>query len=103
MGAGRYRMSRPVPGTLVHTILDRTLQFFQEPKNRQRIQHECIDPLLRHILDKMFPYIILTCILFSLILLMSLTSVGLLMFQLHALTKPVLTAVSESTINQIPV
>jgi len=103
MGVDRYKMSRPVPGTFVNTILDRTLQFFQEPKNRQRIQHECIDPLLRHILDKMFPYIILTCILFSLILLMSLTSVGLLMFQLHAMTKPIVTALTESTINQVSV
>ena len=103
MGVDRYRMSKSVPGTFVNTILDRTLQFFQEPKNRQRIQHECIDPLLRHILDRMFPYIILTCILFSLILLMSLTSVGLLIFQLHSITKPIVSAVTESTINQIPV
>jgi hypothetical protein len=71
------------PGTMVYTILDRAVQFFQEPKNRERIQQNCLDPMLRYILDRMFPYIILTCILFSLILLMSLTSVGLLMFQLH--------------------
>jgi hypothetical protein len=71
------------PGTMVHAILDRALQFFQEPANRERIQNQCIDPLLRHILDRVFPYIILTCILFSLILLMSLTSVGLLVFQLR--------------------
>ena len=31
----------------------------------------------------MFPYIILTCILFSLILLMSLTTVSLLVFQMR--------------------
>ena len=77
----------PVPGTMVNGVLNRALQFFQDPVNREKIQHQCIDPLLRHILDRMFPYIILTCILFSLILLMSLTSVGLLMFQLHTLSK----------------
>jgi len=75
------------PGTMVYSILDRTVQFFQEPKNRERIQQNCLDPMLRYILDRMFPYIILTCILFSLILLMSLTSVGLLMFQLHMASK----------------
>jgi len=75
------------PGTMVYSILDRTVQFFQEPKNRERIQQNCLDPMLRYILDRMFPYIILTCILFSLILLMSLTSVGLLMFQLHMSSK----------------
>ena len=71
------------PGTMVHTILDKALQFIQEPKNRERIQKHCIDPLIHHVLDRMFPYIILTCILFSLILLMSLTSVGLLLFQMR--------------------
>jgi hypothetical protein len=68
---------------MVHTILDKALQFFQEPKNQERIQTQCINPLLSHILDRVFPYIILTCILFSLIFLMSLTSVGLLVFQLR--------------------
>ncbi|NBO72193.1 MAG: hypothetical protein EBU66_13995 [Bacteroidetes bacterium] len=80
-------MSKAKPGTMVYNILDRTLEFFQEPRNRERIQHNCLDPMLRYILDRMFPYIILTCILFSLILLMSLTSVGLLMFQLHMSSK----------------
>lgn len=76
-------MSKAKPGTMVYNILDRAVEFFQEPKNRERIQQNCLDPMLRYLLDRMFPYIILTCILFSLILLMSLTSVGLLMFQLH--------------------
>jgi len=76
----------PPPGTMVYSILDRTLQFFQESKNRERIQSHCIDPLIRHILDRLFPYIILTCILFSLILLMSLASVTLLVLHLRTTT-----------------
>jgi len=77
----------PAPGTMVNSVLNRALQFVQDPVNREKIQHQFIDPLLKHILDRMFPYIILTCILFSLILLFSLTSVGLLMFQLYTLSK----------------
>jgi len=94
---------------MVYSILDRTVQFFQEPKNRERIQQNCLDPMLRYILDRMFPYIILTCILFSLILLMSLTSVGLLMFQLHMASKQAMpaasvaaNAVSDIMLNQSP-
>jgi hypothetical protein len=91
-------MSKAKPGTMVYNILDRAVEFFQEPKNRERIQHNCLDPMLRYLLDRMFPYIILTCILFSLILLMSLTSVGLLMFQLHMSSRvPIMVnAVSET-------
>ena len=83
MGPKKEMPKKEMPGTMVYSILDRVVQFFQEETNRKRIQIHCIDPLLRHILDRMFPYIILTCILFSLILLMSLTTVSLLVFQMR--------------------
>ena len=89
-------MSKAKPGTMVYNMLDRAVEFFQEPRNRERIQHNCLDPMLRYLLDRMFPYIILTCILFSLILLMSLTSVGLLMFQLHMSSRIPINAVSQT-------
>jgi len=90
-----------LPGTMVQTILDRILQFFKEPKNQDRIRKECIDPLLRHILDRLFPYIILTCIIFSLIMLISLTSIGLFIFQLRQplITTPIINA--AETVNDI--
>ena len=90
-----------LPGTMVQTILDRILQFFKEPKNQDRIRKECIDPLLRHILDRLFPYIILTCIIFSLIMLISLTSIGLFIFQLRQplIISPITTA--AETVNDI--
>lgn len=90
-----------LPGTMVQTILDRILQFFKEPKNQDRIRKECIDPLLRHILDRLFPYIILTCIIFSLIMLISLTSIGLFIFQLRQplILSPITTA--AETVNDI--
>jgi len=72
------------PGTFVHSILDKSIQFFQESKNREKIQTHCIDPLIRHVLDRLFPYIILTCVLFCLILLMSFASIWLLIFQLRS-------------------
>jgi hypothetical protein len=80
------------PGTLVYGILDRAVGFFQEPKNRERIQTQCLDPLIKYTLDRLFPYIILFCVLFCMILLMSLTSVAILVFQLRQ--APVANAVS---------
>jgi hypothetical protein len=85
------------PGTMVKTILDRSLQFFKEPNNQERIRKECIDPLLRHILDRLFPYIVLTCILFSLIMFMSLISVGLLIVHLRQPALIVSSALSSTT------
>jgi len=86
---------------MVYSILDRGIQFFQEPKNRHRIQEHFVDPLVKYILDRMFPYIILTCILFSMILLLSIISVGILMFQLHNAAK--MSALSESITKTIAI
>jgi hypothetical protein len=89
----------PQPGTMVYGILDRAVGFFQEPKNRERIQTQCIDPLIRHILDRIFPYLVLFCILFSIILLMSLTSVALLVFQMRqSMVAPVAAAAVTAVI-----
>ena len=81
------------PGTMVNGILDKVLQFFQDKQNREKIQTHCIDPLIRHILDRLFPYIILTCIVFSMILLMSCVSAGLLFMHLRN-TSPVAAVVN---------
>ena len=85
---------------MIYTILDRTLHFFQQPSNRERIQTQCIDPLLRHVLDRLFPYILLTCLLFSLILLMSLASVTLLV--LHMRTATAATSVATTAALSLP-
>ena len=87
----------PAPGTMIYTILDRTLHFFQQPSNRERIQTQCIDPLLRHVLDRLFPYILLTCLLFSLILLMSLASVTLLVLHMRTGTSVATSVATAAT------
>lgn len=73
----------PPPGTMVNTILDRIVQLFNDPANRERIQTQCIDPFLKYILNRMFPYIIMTCVIFSCILLFSLISVILLVLHFY--------------------
>jgi len=78
-----------VPGTMVNNILEKVLQFFQDQRNREKIQSQCIDPLIRHILDRLFPYILLTCFLFSIILLMSCLSTGLLFMHLRNMSGPI--------------
>jgi hypothetical protein len=88
----------PPPGTMINTILDRTLHFFQEPSNREKIKNQCIDPLLRHVLDRLFPYILLTCLLFSLILLMSLASVTLLVLHIRNATSAATSAIATNVV-----
>lgn len=49
-------------------------------ENKRLVQLYLIDPILNHVMDRVFPYIILTCALFSLlVILVGLTFVILLM------------------------
>ncbi len=51
---------------------------------RQKIEKELIDPLLNHIMRRIFPYIILICVLFVLLLFVVLLTLGIIVFQLRA-------------------
>jgi hypothetical protein len=83
----------PPPGTMVNTMLDRIVQLFNDPANRERIQSQCIDPFLKYILNRMFPYIIMTCVIFSCILLFSLISVILLVLHFYTPITPTTTII----------
>lgn len=73
------------PGTMIYSILESAVKFFKEAKNREIIQKHCIDPIIHHVLDRLFPYITLACVLFSLILLMSMASVSLLLMSARSM------------------
>ena len=88
------------PGTMVYSILDNVLVFFKEQKNREIIQKHFIDPVIHHVLDRLFPYITLACVLFSMILLMSMASVSLLLMSARSIPiapiAPIATAVVDA-------
>jgi bifunctional UDP-N-acetylglucosamine pyrophosphorylase/glucosamine-1-phosphate N-acetyltransferase len=46
-------------------------------------QDTIIDPLLNHVMKRVFPYIILTCVLFILLLLVVLLTLGIIVFQMR--------------------
>lgn len=48
------------------------------------LQSKIIDPILDHIMQKIFPYIILICVLFVLLLISVLLTLGIIIFQLRA-------------------
>jgi hypothetical protein len=43
-----------------------------------------LDPILNHILKKIFPYIILICVMFALLLLAVLITLGVIVFQMRS-------------------
>ena len=73
----------PSPSITVPTVLQKAIQYVGKPEIRDTIQSQIIDPLLNHIMKRVFPYIILTCVLFVLLLLVVLLTLGIIIFQLR--------------------
>jgi hypothetical protein len=64
----------------VHKWIDKMAVHLHNEDNKRLVQLYLIDPILNHIMDRVFPYLILTCALFSLlVILVGLTFVILLM------------------------
>jgi hypothetical protein len=57
-------------------------------KSKNTIQEDIIDPLLNHIMKRVFPYIILTCVFFILLLIVVLLTLGIIVFQMRRTALP---------------
>jgi hypothetical protein len=66
------------------SLLEKMVDYIGKRQIRQKIEKELIDPLLNHIMRRIFPYIILICVLFVLLLFVVLLTLGIIVFQLRA-------------------
>lgn len=85
-------MTKPDAGknvTLSNSFVQRIIQYIGKEEIRQKLNDDVVDPLLNHIMKRVFPYIILTCVLFILLLLVVLLTLGIIIFHLR---NPVMSA-----------
>ena len=73
-------MTAKQPGT---GIFNKFLEYVGRDEIRSKIQGDILDPLMNHIMKRVFPYIILTCVFFILLLLVVLLTLGIIVFQLQ--------------------
>jgi hypothetical protein len=71
------------PGALMQKVLD----YVVRDDIRLKIQSEIVDPLLDHIMKRVFPYIILTCVFFILLLIVVLLTLGIIVFQMRTVMR----------------
>jgi hypothetical protein len=55
---------------VIYKWVEKIAAHLQKEENKRLIQLYLIDPILNHVLDRVFPYIILTCALFSLLVIL---------------------------------
>jgi hypothetical protein len=62
-------------------FVEKAIQYLQKEETLKQIHHYVMDPLLNHILDRVFPYIVFTCVLFTIILIVVMCTFALLLLQ----------------------
>ena len=74
----------PATSDISGSLIGKVMDYIGRRQIRQRFEKDVIDPLLNHIMRRIFPYIILICVLFILLLLVVLLTLGIIVFQLRA-------------------
>jgi hypothetical protein len=72
------------PPVWVNTLFQKWLLFFERESVRKSIEAKLIDPILKHILKQVFPYILLICVMFVLLLFSVLITLGVVVFQMRS-------------------
>jgi hypothetical protein len=79
-------MTKDVPEKsmqMSNSFVQKMIQYIGKDEIRQKLNHDIVDPLLDHVMKRVFPYIILTCVLFLLVLLVVLLTLGIIIFHLR--------------------
>jgi hypothetical protein len=62
-------------------IFDKFVLYIESEKVQNTINKKLLNPILNHVLKRMFPYIVLICIMFILLLISVLITLGVILFQ----------------------
>lgn len=67
----------------IEKIIDKTIQMLQDDVLKKKIQILILQPFLQYIIELIFPYVIIICAVFGLMILMMVSILGLLVFRLQ--------------------
>jgi hypothetical protein len=68
---------------LTTSFINRIIQYIGKEEIRRKLHDDILDPLMDHIMKRVFPYIIMTCVLFLLLLVVVLLTLGITIFHLR--------------------
>lgn len=79
--------------------MEKSIHLLNRDDTRKKLQLYLIDPLLNHIMERVFPYIVLTCALFTLLLIVAMLTFGMLIVQTRSSLWPIAAAVSTTAVS----
>jgi hypothetical protein len=69
-------------------FMEKAIHMINRDTTRKKLQLYLIDPLLNHVMERVFPYIVLTCVLFTLLLIFVMLTFGMLVVQQRIVSPP---------------
>lgn len=64
-------------------LLQKVFRYINRDETRKQIQVFLLDPMLNHLMERVFPYIVLTCVFFAVLLLLVVSTLVIILFQLR--------------------
>jgi hypothetical protein len=72
---------KPDKPSFMEQLMEKSIHMLNREDTRKKLQIYLIDPLLNHVMERVFPYIILICVLFALLLIVAMMTFGILILQ----------------------
>ena len=92
---------KPEKPSVLESFMEKGIHLLNRDDTKKKLQIFLIDPLLNHVMERVFPYIILTCVLFTLLFIVAMLTFGMMVLQTKSMFFPGLVAAAVNTV--IPV
>ena len=75
---------KPEKPSWLEQLMEKSIHLLNRQETRKKLQLYLIDPLLNHVMERVLPYIVLTCVLFTLLLILVMLTFGMLVVQIRS-------------------
>ena len=83
--------------TMWEGVIEKSIIMLNDTRNQKRIQQFIVDPVLNHVMNRVYPYILLICVLFTLLLVVAMLTFAIVFLQMRQ-SVPGISAVSINSI-----
>ena len=87
--------------TMWEGVIEKSIIMLNDTHNQKRIQQFIVDPVLNHVMNRVYPYILLICVLFTLLLIVAMLTFAIVFLQMRQ-SMPGISAGSINTILPVP-
>lgn len=67
----------------IESIIDKTIQMLQNDVLKKKIQLLILQPFLQYMIELIFPYVIIICVVFGIMIIMMISILGLLVYKIN--------------------